>query len=123
MVGRRREASSEEAPPDNPLAPQYLVAFSVRALQICVVVASLYFVIRQAGNIAACRAAEQQPVPAPTALPATAFAAALSAAACPALVTPNDCCAYCCHAKPMAWKWSKLLFVPGRTMTLGPLGT
>src|SRR6202163_326779 len=61
------------------------------------------------------------PAAAPITVPATALAVAASAAACPAL--PVICCAYWLQAKPSAWNSSKLLFVPGRTMTLGPLGT
>src|SRR5438270_4051819 len=61
------------------------------------------------------------PAAAPITVPGTALAVAASAAACPAL--PVVCCAYWLQAKPSAWNSSKLLFVPGRTITLGPLGT
>ena len=62
------------------------------------------------------------PAAAPRTVPTAALAIPLSLAACPGVV-PVCWYAHCRHTTSSVWNCSKDLPPPGRTITLGPVGT
>jgi hypothetical protein len=61
------------------------------------------------------------PATAPITVPTTALRAALSSAACCG-DAPSCSAAYCLHDASSVRNWSKFFPVPGKVITLGPLG-